>query len=513
MKKYDDLPAAKKVEEQPMVEDKLKQCIDKGLNFHRVGNYEAAYDAFTQCVGEFPNSAKLFESRSQSAMLTGRLDIAQTDAERAVLLDPNSLRAKIRLLKALVKRGVLTTAVQVGNEIFSVDPTNSAALGDYKIAQLNIKRLEEARTRLTAGKYQDAKRLAQTVQTESPGSRDASMVRAEAHVGLGELDDAYALTTRVLRDDEGEQRSDNSLLNLRARIFFEQERFDQCTKHLQEVLRSDPDDSKAAKLLKRVRKIVRVKAEGDENFKIGKYQEAFDAYSQTLIETEDAKLSSFQSKLYCNRAAASSSMGKYEEAIGDCDKAIELDQGYGKAYTRRALCSRSLGGKERLERAVLDYEKAEQLLGETNETRENIRKTKMELKIAKRKNYYGSLGITNNESSHTTEDIKKAYKRAALKYHPDRHTNSTEDERNDAEAKFKDVSEALMVLSDPEKRRLYDRGMDLEEINAHSGGGGGGSRGGFGGGGFDPSMFARGGGGGGFGGGYGGYDDSDGYPF
>lgn len=66
-----------------------------------------------------------------------------------------------------------------------------------------------------------------------------------------------------------------------------------------------------------------------------------------------------------------------------------------------------------------------------------------------KKNYYSILGL-NREA--TQEEIKKAYRRLALKYHPD-----TNPKDKDAEEIFKEISEAYAVLSDPEKRRIYDR--------------------------------------------------------
>lgn len=63
--------------------------------------------------------------------------------------------------------------------------------------------------------------------------------------------------------------------------------------------------------------------------------------------------------------------------------------------------------------------------------------------------YYGLLGIGRGAD---TEEIKKAYRQLALKYHPDRNSGS-----KDAEERFKEVTEAYEVLRDPEKRAVYDR--------------------------------------------------------
>ena len=65
------------------------------------------------------------------------------------------------------------------------------------------------------------------------------------------------------------------------------------------------------------------------------------------------------------------------------------------------------------------------------------------------RDYYEILGVSR---SATTEEIKKAYRKLALKYHPDRNPNNKE-----AETRFKEAAEAYAVLSDPEKRSRYDQ--------------------------------------------------------
>ncbi|MBE6732727.1 MAG: molecular chaperone DnaJ [Ruminococcaceae bacterium] len=96
-----------------------------------------------------------------------------------------------------------------------------------------------------------------------------------------------------------------------------------------------------------------------------------------------------------------------------------------------------------------------------------------------KRDYYEVLGV---DKSVNDDDLKKAYRKAAKKYHPDLNPNSAE-----AEKKFKEVNEAYEVLSDSEKRARYDQ---------------------FGHAGVDPNFGAGGGyGGGGFGGGFGDFGD------
>ncbi|XP_015758818.1 PREDICTED: dnaJ homolog subfamily B member 6-B-like [Acropora digitifera] len=77
--------------------------------------------------------------------------------------------------------------------------------------------------------------------------------------------------------------------------------------------------------------------------------------------------------------------------------------------------------------------------------------------------YYDVLGVPKNSSD---QDIKKAYRKLALKWHPDKNP----DNKQQAEENFKEISEAYDVLSDPEKRQVYDR-YGKEGLTGGAGGG------------------------------------------
>ena len=81
------------------------------------------------------------------------------------------------------------------------------------------------------------------------------------------------------------------------------------------------------------------------------------------------------------------------------------------------------------------------------------------------KDYYEILGVDKNVSD---EELKKAYRKLAKKYHPDANL----DNKKEAEAKFKEVNEAYEVLSNPEKRKMYDR-FGTADPNQGFGGAGG----------------------------------------
>ena len=90
-----------------------------------------------------------------------------------------------------------------------------------------------------------------------------------------------------------------------------------------------------------------------------------------------------------------------------------------------------------------------------------------------KRDYYESLGVSKSADE---KEIKKAYKKLAMKYHPDRTAGDKAKEEM-----FKEIQEAYEVLKDDQKRAAYDQyGHAAFEQGGHGGGGGGG----FGGGGF-----------------------------
>lgn len=96
------------------------------------------------------------------------------------------------------------------------------------------------------------------------------------------------------------------------------------------------------------------------------------------------------------------------------------------------------------------------------------------------KDYYKLLGVSKDA---TKDEISKAYKKLALKYHPDRQVGKSEQEKKEAEEKFKEISEAAEVLTNDDKRKQYDQFGTVNGSGMNGFGDGGAS--------FDPFSFFR----------------------
>jgi DnaJ family protein C protein 7 len=180
-----------------------------------------------------------------------------------------------------------------------------------------------------------------------------------------------------------------------------------------------------------------MKEEGNTQYKAGRWQAAVDLYTSAL--EVDPTNKGTNSKILQNRALCRLKLKQYDDAIADCEKAISLDPQYIKARKTKA---NALGLAEKWEAAVREWKAIQELDPEDRTIPREVRKAELELKKSQRKDYYKILGI---EKSAGDQEIKKAYRKLAIVHHPDKNPGDA-----NAEARFKDISEAYETLSDPQ---------------------------------------------------------------
>ncbi|KAL6849961.1 hypothetical protein ACP4OV_020588 [Aristida adscensionis] len=228
-----------------------------------------------------------------------------------------------------------------------------------------------------------------------------------------------------------------------------------------------------------ISELLRLKAAGNEAFQAGKYSEAVEYYTAALLSNTESL--SFSAICLCNRAAAYQAMGQILDAIADCSLAIALDAEYSKALSRRSSLYElikdygqaandlrrliSLLEKQLQENMSVPSEKTESIRNNLN--RANLRLSSLERDARKGTslNMYLILGI---EPSCSDVDIKKAYRKAALRHHPDKAgkylvrsenisdalwREITNEIRKDADYLFKLIGKAYAMLSDPTMKK------------------------------------------------------------
>jgi DnaJ family protein C protein 7 len=121
-------------------------------------------------------------------------------------------------------------------------------------------------------------------------------------------------------------------------------------KHLQQAVRSDPDNTTVRAYYRKIKEIDERKNAGDECFKTGDHQGAIDAYSQCITLTKTNR--PFSSKLHLNRGICHLRLKQYDSAVKDFNNAIYYNDKYIKAYVRRAEAYIGKNTPEDIERGI-----------------------------------------------------------------------------------------------------------------------------------------------------------------
>jgi DnaJ homolog subfamily C member 7 len=141
------------------------------------------------------------------------------------------------------------------------------------------------------------------------------------------------------------------------------------------------------------------------------------------------------------------------DALKDINESIRLNENYTKAYLRRGNIYMEL---KMFEEAKYDFQRVKDKEPGNQDVIKSLEQAKKEEKQAKKRDYYKILGLDRNANEN---EIKKAYKKLAIKWHPDKN-NQSEEAKKLAEKTFRDINDAYTVLSDPKKKQMFDAGMD-----------------------------------------------------
>ncbi|KAL6145189.1 hypothetical protein ACLB2K_055877 [Fragaria x ananassa] len=510
----------------------------RGNKAYRNKDFSKAEEFYTQGIVSVPSSERsgsclkplllCYSNRAATRMYMGKIREALGDCMMATALDPNFLKVQMRAANFHLLLGEVENAQRYFNNCLEF---GTGVCLDRRIVIDSADGIQKAQkvteymnrsAKLLEQKTTDAALSALEIVSEALCISDYSEklleMKAEALCMLRRYEEAIQLCEHSMCFAEKNFSSLNSVVNMDgagcedhpyarlwrwffiSKSYFHLGRFEAALNLLEKLEQvgsiKDRYESKnlesSISLAATIRELLSHKDTGNDAFRSGKHTEAVEHYTVALSRNIGSR--PFSAICLCNRAAAHQALGQITDAIADCSLAIALDGNYAKAVSRRATLHemiRDYGqAASDLQRliSVLENQSGDKAkepnsqgssTGRTQELRNAYRHMPLMEEEAKKGipfNFYIILGIKPSDSS---ADIKKAYRKAALKHHPDKagqflaRSESGDEGRlwkeislevnKDADRLFKMIGEAYAVLSDPNKRSEYDFDEDIRK--------------------------------------------------
>jgi tetratricopeptide (TPR) repeat protein len=441
----------------------IQALKDKAKKVFEAKNYTAALQLYTQGVQEFPDEMSFWANRSQVHFSLKNYDSCIADSEKALQLDSKFVKSYIRIGNSCVHLGQFERAKK---EYRSAIELTKDEDGTYLHFIKNTEQYEaqwkNAKDLMAAKKFKEA-----ITAFTAGGAPLVENVSCCADLWYDYIQCLHAcdrhdeiLTIMLPKMDRPPFVHEKMARYLLASTYFSFALLDEAEKHL--ALLSDMPDGayfrdvaamrrKCEDLQQVIRNVVTLT-------QAKRYDWSYDALTKALAN--DSLLPNQRRLLLTHRAIQLNCMVRYEEAMADCNSALDGGlKGHWRlrAFQCRGYCHEAL---DDIAKAIEDYERA-------LECKPDVARTKERLEYLKkmrpnRKDYYRLLGVKRDA---TASGIKEAYHSLAKQYHPDKARN--DEERKQKTSTMQRLNEAYSVLNDPEKRARYDSGEPLDSIDSH----------------------------------------------
>ncbi|CAL1409659.1 unnamed protein product [Linum trigynum] len=517
----------------------------RGNQAYKNGDLLRAEDSYTQGLSCIPRTEKsrsclrasmlCYSNRAATRMSLGRLRDALEDCKTAEGIDPNFLRVQLRAASCYLALGEVENAsnffkkcLQLGSDVCVDRKIEIEAADGLQKAQKVMECMQRAAELLERRTLNDAGSTVEVISEAlliSPFGDKLVETKAQALFMLHNYEEVIMLCEQTLdsakknspsvpadydlahADQAAAPKREPSFRLWRSRLtfmsYFYLGRLEEAISSLEK--QGDPNAASDCSYLESLiplastaRELLHHKVAGNEAFQAGKHSEAIEHYTAVLSRNVESR--PFAAICFCNRAAAYKELGQLTDAIADCSFAIALDGNYLKAISRRATLyemirdyGQAAKDLERLLSALTRQadDKTNQLGQGDGSTHllNDLRQARLRLSNVEEEdrkeiplNAYLILGV---EPSASAAEIKKAYRKAALRHHPDKAGQSLargengddglwkeigEEVHKDADRLFKMIGEAYAVLSDPAKRSQYDLEEEMRNAQKKRGG-------------------------------------------
>ena len=433
---------------------------EKGNALFKEKRYDDAIIYYEKAIKINNSIEVLYSNKGTCEKKLEKYKEAIRDYKKALEINPKNTKNLNRLASVYIIVGNLGEAKMTQQKALNFEPNNS----EYKEQMGTIEKIiedeQKMREKINEQKFDEAEEICKKLIEKVSDFSDLKKNYIKILIENVKLKDALAYINKAINFEDKMKDPEFDYL-IALTLYFEGE-YEKAKKQINLMKQKNNFNEQTEQLLKKVNEIEGIKNKANEIFKQKKYEEAIEEYTKIL--EFDPQNKKFNSLILANRALCYQKLKKNTEALRDSNQSVKLNPYYARGYVKRGNVYMEL---KMFDDARADFQKAKELDPSVSGIEGYLNDAKNQQEKARKRDYYAILGIDRNANEH---DIKRAYKKMAMKYHPDRNAESEETKKM-AEKKFIDVNDAYSVLSDPKKKSMYDQGIDpLNPEEASSGG-------------------------------------------
>ena len=432
------------------------------------GDVKKAVAFYSKVIKLEPSNERNYYKRYRASLRGKLYDDALGDLRKAVAINESfkagwEHKAKIELMVGLCEDAVGSFA-----KLLALKPDHKAGVVGMPKAQECWGSLQAARNMVQQGQHQQAHAHFSSALNHAPASVPLLLERAATHSSMGQYFEVLADTGRALKL----QKENIDALIARGDAYYRLAEHDMAMRHYRQGLHFDPEHKPCKAAYRKLKKTTKLAKKAEAAAAEGRHAEAAGLWADA--RGVDPSHGAFAKEALLKGAKAWMAAGAehFDKAAAEAGQAVALDGSVAEAHS---VLGQVHMAAERWQEAVNAFKAAHEREQQNGAYREELKKAEAALKQSKTKDYYKILGLKRDA---TPKQIKSAYRKAAIIWHPDKHAGkkgeAAAEKQAAASKKFQDIGEANEVLSDPEKKGKYDRGEDVFENQGGGGGGGGG---------------------------------------
>ncbi len=445
---------------------KLKEL---GNSEYQNGNFIQAIDYYNKAISLDQLQDVLFSNRGLCYLQLNKYEKAENDFKSAIEKNPCNTKAIKRLGSVYIKLGKYQKAKEYIKKAIKQDQdmnvTTNYTFNDNELNRINglIEKDIQSKTYSKEEKFNLSLSITKELLVESPGNSELKKLHIDNLLNNGLLSEANNYLKTEITEEE---KQNEDFIYLSIKYLYYDVKFSKALHAINSILdkkinQNQRQDSKQKfqDLKIKIESIEELKIKAKDFYIKESFIASIDIYLQLVSIDKNNK--NFIACMYFNISLCKHKLNEISEALKYSNLSIENNPLYLNAYYRRGIINIEL---RHYEDAKKDFTKVLEIDPSYREAKIKLSELEMEKEKQKRKDYYKILDIPYNASEY---DIRQSYKKLAHKWHPDKN-NSNEKNLLFAKSMFEDLTEAYDVLSDKNKRKLYDAGKSFNHYDTDS---------------------------------------------